>query len=321
MSARSQRNDPVDVRRQLDPELSEVFGDFEMPPFDAQTIAMIRSTAFPGVALSDAVVRTEHVVPGDPSVPVRVHRPAGIDGVLPGIFTIHGGGYVIGSYDMDDSLHDQWSPRLGTVGISVQYRLAPETPYPGPLEDCYAALRWAHEHADEIGVDPSRLGIYGLSAGGGLAAALALLVRDRGEFPMAFQLLDCPMLDDRQVTPSIGADGLYIWGAESNVFGWRSYLGDLYGSDDVPAYAAATRATSLSGLPPSCVVVGSIDGFRDEDVDYAMRLNQAGVPCELHVVAGLPHAYQMAPEATAVRLASHCKDDWLARQISQLGSS
>jgi triacylglycerol lipase len=292
-----------------------------MPPITAEFLSTIREASFGGVPLSDAVLRTDHVVPGNPSIPVRVHRPAGVDGMLPGIFTIHGGGYVIGSYDMDDSLHDQWCPQLGTVGISVEYRLSPETPYPGPIEDCYAALRWAHEHADQIGVDPARLGIYGLSAGGGLAAALALLVRDRGEFPLAFQLLDCPMLDDRQTAPSIKARGLYVWDATSNEFGWRSYLGDLYGSDDVPPYAAAARATELGGLPPSCVVVGSIDGFRDEDIDYAMRLNQAGVPCELHVVAGLPHAYQMVPDATAVRLASHCKDDWLARQIAQPSSS
>jgi triacylglycerol lipase len=312
--------DAVDVRDLLDPDLREVLGAFEMPPFDAETVWAIRSVSFPGMQLSDAVVRTEHEVPGEPPIPVRVHRPVGIDGALPGIFTIHGGGYVIGSYDMDDYLHDQWSPLLGTVGISVEYRLAPETPYPGPVEDCYAALRWAHEHADEIGVDPKRLGIYGISAGGGLAAALALLVRDRGEFPLAFQLLDCPMLDDRQATSSIGATGLYVWDATSNEFGWRSYLGDLYGSDDLPSYAAAARATKLAGLPPTCVVVGSIDGFRDEDAEYAIRLNQAGVPCELHVIAGLPHAYQMAVDAPAVQLATRCKDDWLARQITQLAA-
>jgi acetyl esterase/lipase len=319
-SKQSGPSDAIDVRDLLDPDLREVLGAFELPQFDAETIAAIRSASFPGMALSDAVVRTEHEVSGDPPIPVRVHRPVGADGALPGIFSIHGGGYVIGSYDMDDYLHDQWSPLLGTVGISVQYRLAPEAPYPGPVEDCYAALRWAHEHAHEIGVDPERLGIYGISAGGGLAAALALLVRDRGEFPLAFQLLDCPMLDDRQTTASIGAKGLYVWGAESNEFGWRSYLGELYGSEDVPPYAAAARATTLAGLPPSCVVVGAIDGFRDEDVDYALRLNQSGVSCELHVIAGLPHAYQMAPDSQAVRLATRCKDDWLARQLAQLAT-
>jgi acetyl esterase/lipase len=310
----------VDVRGMLDPELRPTLGAFELPPIDAEGIAAIRSASFPGPELSDAVVRADHVVPGDPPVPVRVHRPARVEGPLPAIVTIHGGGYVIGSYDMDDSLHDEWGPDLHTVGISVQYRLAPETPYPAPLEDCYAALRWTHEHAGELGVDRARVGVYGLSAGGGLASGLALLARDRGEFPLAFQLLDCPMLDDAQATPSLGAAGLYVWDARSNDFGWRSYLGDLYGSEDVPPYAAAARATDLAGLPPTCIVVGSIDGFRDEDADYARRLNQAGVPCELHVIAGLPHAYQMAPDAQAVRLADHCKKDWLARQLRQLGA-
>ena len=238
-------------------------------------------------------------------------------GLLPAIVTIHGGGYVIGSYDMDSPLLDRWCPTLGVVGVSVEYRLAPETSYPGPLEDCYAALRWTYDHADELGIDKNRIGVYGLSAGGGLAAALALLARDRGEVPLAFVLLDCPMLDDRQQTPSIQSEGLYVWGQASNEFGWRSYLGDLYGSDDIPPYAAAARETNLAGLPPTCVVVGSIDGFRDEDIDYAQRLNQAGVPCELHVIAGLPHAYLLVPGAVAVQLAMHCMDDWLTRQLAR----
>jgi acetyl esterase/lipase len=111
-----------------------------------------------------------------------------------------------------------------------------------------------------------------------------------------------------------------VWTAAANEFGWRSYLGVLYGSDDVPGHAAAARETDLAGLPPSCVVVGSIDGFRDEDVDYAQRMNQAGVPCELHVIAGLPHAYQLAPDSAAVQLAERCKEDWLARQLAQLAA-
>jgi acetyl esterase/lipase len=304
----------VDVRAQLDPELAAVLGGFELPPMNAEGIEAIRGTAFE-LPLSDGVVRTDHVAPGDPPVPVRVHRAAGADGVLPAVVTIHGGGYVIGSYDMDSMVLDRWCTALGVVGISVEYRLAPETPYPGPVEDCYAALCWAHQHADELGIDPNRIGVYGLSAGGGLAAALALLARDRGEVPLAFQLLDCPMLDDRATTASIQAGGLYVWDAASNEFGWRSYLGPRYGSVEVPPYAAAARATDLTGLPPSCVVVGSIDGFRDEDMAYAQRLNQAGVPCELHVIAGLPHAYQLAPAAAAVQLAERCKEDWLARQL------
>ena len=137
----------------------------------------------------------------------RVHRAKDAVGLLPAILTIHGGGYVIGSYDMDSPLLDRWCPDLGVVGVSVEYRLAPETSYPGPLEDCYAALRWTYDNADKLGIDKERIGLYGLSAGGGLAAALALLARDRGEVPLAFVLLDCPMLDDRQQTPSINAEG------------------------------------------------------------------------------------------------------------------
>ncbi|HVT42311.1 MAG TPA: alpha/beta hydrolase [Acidimicrobiales bacterium] len=308
-----------DVRRLLDPDLAPVMGAFELPDFDAAVVASMRATAFPAQQLSDRVVRTEVAVPartaGDPSVPVRVHRPAGAEGPLPAIVTMHGGGYVIGSHTMDDVMLDHWCADLGVVGVSVDYRLAPDTPYPGPLEDCYAALCWTHDHADELGVDAARVGLYGLSAGGGLAAALSLLARDRGEVPLAFQLLDCPMLDDRQATASIAAAGLYMWTATSNTFGWRSYLGARYGTDDVPAYAAAARAADLSGLPPTCVVVGSIDGFRDEDIAYAQRLNQAGVPCELHVIAGLPHAYLLVPDAAAVQDAERCKDRWLARQL------
>ena len=311
---------PVNVKDLLDEELRPVLDAFELPTVDAVGVAAMRSASFASPDLSDAVERTEHEVPGDPPVAVRVHRAKDAQGLLPAIVTIHGGGYVIGSYDMDSPLLDRWCPALGVVGVSVDYRLAPETPYPGPLDDCYAALRWTYDNAAELGVDKERIGVYGLSAGGGLAAALALLARDRDEVRLAFVVLDCPMLDDRQQTPSIQSEGLYVWGSGSNEFGWRSYLGDLYGSDDVPPSAAAARETDLAGLPPTCVIVGSIDGFRDEDIDYAQRLNQAGVACELHVIAGLPHAYLLVPGAAAVQLAMHTMDDWLARQLARLTS-
>jgi acetyl esterase/lipase len=309
-------NRVVNVKNLLDPELRTLLDAFELPSIDVEGVASMRGASFASPDLSDAVTRTDHVVPGDPPVPVRVHRAKDAEGLLPAILTIHGGGYVIGSYDMDSPLLDRWCPSLGLVGVSVEYRLAPETSYPGPLEDCYAALRWTYDHAHKLGIDKQRIGLYGLSAGGGLAAALALLARDRGEVPLAFVLLDCPMLDDRQQTPSITADGLYVWSASSNEFGWRSYLGELYGSDEVPPYAAAAREADLSALPPTCVVVGSIDGFRDEDIAYAQRLNQSGVPCELHVIAGLPHAYLLVPGAAAVQLAMHCMSDWLTRQLA-----
>jgi acetyl esterase/lipase len=208
-------------------------------------------------------------------------------------------------------------PKLGVVGVSVEYRLAPETPYPGPLEDCYLGLRRTFEQAAELGIDPGCIGVMGVSAGGGLAAALCLLARDRGEVPLAFQLLDQPMLDDRQITPSSQEVDLAVWSRNSNTFGWKAYLGDLYGRDQVPPTAAPARATDLSGLPPTLVSVGAVDGFRDEDVEYAVRLNQAGVPTELHVYPGACHGFNLlAPNAAVSRQCNRNIEDWLRAQLS-----
>jgi acetyl esterase/lipase len=305
---------------ELDSEIRAVVSAIPIGTIGPDDLTEIRSVPMvPPTPLSDAVERTDHVVPGDPNVVVRVHRPRGFEGALPCLYSIHGGGYVIGSYTMDDPRFDVWCPRFGCVGVSVEYRLSPETPYPGPLEDCYLGLRWVHEHHRELGVDPDRIGITGVSAGGGLAAALALVARDRGEVPVQFQLLDCPMLDDRQSTPSSQLEGLYIWTRESNTFGWQSYLGERYGTDDVPAYAAAARAEDLSGLPPAYVCVGGVDGFRDEDIAYAMRLNQAGVPTELHVFSGAPHGVMMFTGSAVAGRYTRTLDDWLGRQLNPGG--
>jgi acetyl esterase/lipase len=311
---------PNTTLQDLDPEIAPFVRELDLTGLSLETLADFRG-AFPPVDLSPDVDRAEHLVPGDPAVPVRVHRSKSARGTLPGIYSIHGGGLVFGSYDMDDVRFDSWCPTLGIVGVSVEYRLAPETPYPGPLEDCYCGLKWVYDHSDDIGVDPQRIGIAGVSAGGGLAAALALLVRDRGEIPLAFQLLDCPMLDDRQQTPSSQIDGLAVWSHQNNTFGWRSYLGDIYGSAEVPYTAAPARCRDLSGLPPAFVSVGTVDGFRDEDIDYATRLNQAGVPCELHVYPGASHGYQMAVDSDIVRRSNRDVLEWLARQLRPNGSS
>ncbi len=298
----------------LDPAIAKAV---QALPFEALTdeqVAMIRSVQLPS-QVSDAVERTDHVLPGEPPVSVRVHRAKGASGALPCVYSIHGGGYVIGSNSMDDALFDQLCPALELVGVSVEYRLAPEAPYPGPLEDCYRGLKWTFEHADELGIDPTRIGIRGISAGGGLAAALALLARDRGEVSIAFQLLDCPMLDDRQRTLSSQVEGLPVWSRESNTYGWRAYLGDLYGTDKIPYTAAPGRAEDLSNLPPAFVSVGSVDGFLDEDVDYATRLNHAGVPTELHVYPGACHGYQMAVDSEITAQSGRDARDWLRRQI------
>ena len=241
-------SDVADVRDLLDPELRPVLDAFELPPLDHDGIAAMRRASFAAPELSDAVARTDHVVPGDPPVRVRVHRPVGREGRLPAIVTIHGGGYVIGSYDMDDP-----AARPVVPGARDRRRLRGLPPRPGdPVPG--AARRLLRRVALDLrprgrARDRPRAASAstGSSAGGGLAAALALLARDRGEIPLAFQLLDCPMLDDRQTTPSIRAHGLYVWSSGSNEFGWRSYLGELYESDDVPVYAAPARATELGG--------------------------------------------------------------------------
>ena len=268
------------LHNQLDPEIAEAVQALPIPDLDEHMVRAIRGIPMPAPALSDAVARQEAEVPGsdagDLPVPVRVHAPAERTGSLPGVLAIHGGGYVIGDRTMYDGLFDRWCVDPGMVAVSVGYRLAPETPYPGPLEDCYRALVWTAAHADELGIDPSCIGIYGASAGGGLAAGLALLARDRGDVDIAFQFLQYPMLDDRQITDSSRLDDLYVWSRRSNSFGWKAYLGDLYGGDHIPAYAAAARAEDLGGLPPAYVCVGALDGFRDEDIDYARRLLQAG---------------------------------------------
>lgn len=284
----------------------------------AESLQMYRSAPLGGpVELSDKVTRTDHVVSQEPRIVVRVHRPVGVDGVLPCLYSIHGGGYVLGSYEMDDSTFDVWCAKFGIVGVSVEYRLSPETSYPGPLEDCYAGLRWTHAHAAELGIDPDQIGIRGVSAGGGLCAGLALLARDRGEVPVAYQLLDCPMIDDRQVTSSSQLDDLLIWNKHSNTFGWQSYLGDLYGTDEIPGYAAAARATDLSGLPPAYVCVGGADGFRDEDMTYALRLSQAGVPTEVHVYPGAPHGVALFAHLDVAKRYTGDQTDWLRRQVTR----
>ncbi len=301
----------------LDPSIEKLAPQLPFPAINAGTLAEVRQTPLrQPVELSDRVERTDHVVQEDPRVVVRVHRVPGDSEPRPCVYSIHGGGYVMGTYEMDDAKFDHWCPELGIVGVSVEYRLAPETPYPGPLEDCYAGLKWTFENAARLGIDPGRIGITGTSAGGGLCAGLALLARDRGEVQPRFQLLDCPMLDDRQITPSSRAEGLLIWSHESNTFGWQSYLGDLHGTDDVPYLAAPARAEDLGGLPEAYVCVGGADGFRDEDIQYAMRMYGAGVPTELHVYPGAPHGVMLFTGTDVARRYNRDLEEWLKRKLA-----
>jgi len=302
---------PADVRERL----AEI-GEFVL---SEENLAAMRGRQLrdPGT-VSDAVEHVDAKAPGgagEPDVPVRLHRERGVTEPRPCLISIHGGGYVIGSHLGDDGRFGRWCRALRCVGVSVGYRLAPETPFPGPLEDCYAVLRWAHQSGRQLGIDSDRIGIMGGSAGGGLAAGLALLARDRAEIPVAFQVLSYPMLDDRVETRSGGA-GAPLWGPSANQFGWRSYLSGLDRQDDVPGYAAPARAGDLAGLPATFITVGNLDGLLDEDIDYARRLVAAGVPTDLHVFADAPHAFDsMLPGTAVARRAGHLLENWLESRL------
>jgi acetyl esterase/lipase len=254
---------------------------------------------------------------GDPAVRVRVYRPNDQPSKLPALFWIHGGGYVMGDIEQDDRLMKQLVKRIGCVAVSVDYRLAPEHPFPAPVEDCYTGLMWLFAHANQLGVEPSRIAIGGASGGGGLAAGLALLARDRGEVQVAFQLLIYPMIDDRNVTPaSYAITDPRMWNRESNRLGWKAYLGRDGGGAEVPPYAAAARATDLANLPPAYIPVGALDLFVDENIEYAQRLIQAGVPTELHVYPGAFHGFDLfAPSASVSKQFNADRDSALKRSL------
>ena len=214
----------------------------------------------------------------------------------PAIVSMHGGGFVMGSAALDVTGLQDVCAELGTVAISVDYRLAPEVTYAGSIEDNYAALKWLHANAAGLGADPARIALLGASAGGGHAALLAIAARDRGEVPVAFQCLIYPMLDDRTastrpVPPHVGR---LVWNADSNRLGWKAFLGQEPGRSAAPKGAVPGRLADFTGLPPAFIGVGSLDLFHDEDVEYARRLNDAGVGCELIVVPGAFHGFDAA---------------------------
>ncbi|HEY2178921.1 MAG TPA: alpha/beta hydrolase [Caulobacteraceae bacterium] len=288
-------------RHLVDPELSPLLELFPTLALSDETLALARANrmVMPIDPAADAAVACERRAiagpPGAPNLEVLCYRPVAATGALSGILHIHGGGYVLGEAQSMAALHKPLALELNCAIVSVDYRLAPETRAPGAVEDCYAALAWVHSDPDAVGVDPKSVGVMGESAGGGLAAALALLARDRGEYRLPFQHLIYPMLDDRTcATEPHPFAGEFVWNAASNRYGWTALIGAEAGSENVSPYAAPARAESLAGLPPTFISTGALDLFVDEDIDYARRLMRAGVPTELHVYPGAFHGFDFA---------------------------
>ena len=279
----------------IDPELAPIlellpFGTIEDLPTARAFMESLGSGA-PGSIDESGLDIEDRTVPGyqgAPDVPVRIYRSHRAPSLSPAVLTIHGGGFVLGSIESEHALGVHLATALGIVVVSVEYRLAPEDPFPAGLHDCYAALLWIDDQADALGVDRSRVAVAGQSAGGGLAAALALFSRDHDGPSLCFQFLGIPELDDRLETPSMRAFvDTPLWHRPNAELSWAYYLGPDRG--DVSVYAAPARATDLAGLPPAYVTAMEFDPLRDEAIHYALALLAAGVSVELHVYPGTFH--------------------------------
>jgi acetyl esterase/lipase len=259
-------------------------------------LSMLVAPLDPRVVVNDIVTpaRGEH-----PPVRLRIFRPKGVAGTLPAIFWTQGGGYIMTSPDLDDAVCQDLAINHRCVVVSVEWRRAPEYPFPAASEDCYTGLSWMVRQAVDLCIDARRIVIAGSSSGGGSTASLALLVRDRAEFRVAHQMLIYPMLDDRNDTPSahLVTDG-NVWNRAKNEFAWRAFLGETYGTANISPYAAPSRMQNLKGSIPASILTAELDLFRDENILYAMRLMADGVPTELYVYPRAPHGFdRLAPKA------------------------
>ena len=306
----------------VDPELRPLLDLWPTMDLDPVTLATIRSAEnrlpTPPIAPNDVQMARHGVAgpTGAPDIELLVYTPAG-QAPFPCVYHIHGGGFVLGDAASLEFAHRPMAAALGCVIVSVDYRLAPETMFPGAIEDCYAGLAWTVASAGMLGIDPARIGVMGESAGGGLAAALALLARDRGEHRLAFQHLTYPMIDDRTcIADPHPHTGRFIWTPHNNRFGWTALLGHGPGDGDVSPYAAAARASDLSALPPTFISTGALDLFVEEDIDYARRLIRAGVPTELHVYPGAFHGFDIHPTAAVAGRARRDRTDALRRALT-----
>lgn len=287
----------------IDPELLAGLEQIPAIDFSQDLLAVIRQgigKMVEGIPdLRDARVEERRIrSSAGHEIGILIHTPRKHAPARPAVLHIHGGGYILGTAKMSTAANLKKTIDADCVVASVDYRLAPETTHPGPVEDCYEALKWLHDNAASLGIDPARIAVEGESAGAGLAAALALLARDRGEIAIIHQHLIYPMLDDRTCLAGTHPyAGEFVWTPESNFFGWSSLLGCAPGGAGISCYAAAARAEDLSGLPSTYIAVGALDLFAQEDIEYARRLIQAGVPTELHVYPGAYHGFDIAAGA------------------------
>lgn len=255
----------------------------------------------PGIVYEDRQITGPE---GGPEIRVRVYRPEAASGPLPGVLYIHGGGFCVGTIEMEHHGAAGAAKQADAVVVSVDYRLAPEHPFPAGVEDCYAALCWMEAKAAELGIDVDHLAVMGGSAGGGLAAGTALLARDRGGPRLCFQVLNIPELDDRLQTASMKQfTDTPLWNRPNAIKSWRYYLGDALGGD-VSDYAAPARAENLAGLPPAYVCTMEYDPLRDEGIRYAVRMLEQGVQVELHQFPGTFHGSSMMANAEVSRRSS-----------------
>ncbi len=309
-----------------DPELSAFLATMEplSIEFSVDDIARVRAeTQQEALPIEQLIAGREveiedRIVPigdGNVELPVSIFRPRKAVAAGPCMYFAHGGGMIFGNRLSHVELFPDWVETFGITVISVDYRLAPEHPHPTPSEDCYAGLVWTATHAKELHIDPQRILVAGVSAGGGLAASLALMARDRGGPALLGQLLICPMLDDRDDTESTRQFESGPWSRSNNRVAWSALLGHDAAGPAVSAYAAPARATTLDDLPPAYLEVGSAEVFRDEVISYASRLWASGAVAELHLWAGGFHCFWQVEYAAVSQAAKSARDDWLGRLL------
>jgi len=312
------------MKNLVHPELRDFFSALPESTISKDTVHAIREvTKKVSVGFSQGNEEAETIeryVPGrigDPDVRVLIHRPKNQKDVLPGLYYIHGGGLVVGDADNMIAVCENYAVNMQCVVVNVDYRLAPEYPYPAGLEDCYAGLQWFVDNAADLKTNPEHIVVAGISAGGGLVAALTLLARDRKGPKIAAQFPIYPMIDDRVESPSNKEiTDSRVWNSISNRNCWDMYLGALNENDEVPIYAAPARAIDYSNLPPTFTFIGDLDPFRDETITYVQKLRQHGVPVEFHLYPGCFHGHEnLVPNATISKEANETYERALKRAL------